>query len=341
MKIHILLKIVNGPYGGSHQFLRALKKYFIKKGVYEDDPKKADIILFNSCQNMTKTAKIKLKYFNKIFVHRIDGPIRLYNNMCDKRDLVTNMGNELIADGTIFQSKWSREQNYALGLKENNFETIIINTPDSSIFNRAGKVSSDENRKIRLIATSWSPNWNKGFDAYKWLDNNLDFSRYEMTFIGNSPIEFKNIKWIKPLPSEELAKQLKQHDIYITASRKDSCSNSLIEALHCGLPAIAYNDGGHPEIVDKGGELFNEPEEIPNLIEKIISNYDYYSSNINLPTLDEVGELYYKFMKNIYEKVESEEYSPKNFTYYDYLKIKSVVSYWKFSGVIFSIKNKL
>ena len=110
MKIHILLKIVNGPYGGSHQFLRALKKYFIKKGVYEDDPKKADIILFNSCQNMTKTAKIKLKYFNKIFVHRIDGPIRLYNNMCDKRDLVTNMGNELIADGTIFQSKWQENK---------------------------------------------------------------------------------------------------------------------------------------------------------------------------------------------------------------------------------------
>ena len=341
MNVYISLKIVNGPYGGSHQFLRTLKKYFVKHHIYEDNPKKADVVLFNGCQDIIETAKIKLKYPNKIFIHRIDGPIRLYNTMNDRRDLVTNIANRLIADGTIFQSTWSREQNYKLGLRKNNFETIIMNAPNPSIFNKHEKIPFDKHRKIRLIATSWSSNWNKGFDVYKWLDENLDFSKYEMTFIGNSPIKFKNIKWIKPLPSEELAKQLKQHDIFVTASKKDPCSNSLIEALNCGLPAIAYNDGGHPEIVNKGGELFNKPDEIPNLIEKIVSNYDYYIENINLPTLYEVGEQYYKFMKYIYEKVESEEYTPKNFTYYDYLKIKSVVSYWKFSGVIFSIKNKL
>jgi glycosyltransferase involved in cell wall biosynthesis len=261
--------------------------------------------------------------------------------MNDRRDLVTNIANRLIADGTIFQSIWSREQNYKLGLKKNNFETIIMNAPNPSIFNKYERIPFDKHRKIRLIATSWSSNWNKGFDVYKWLDENLDFSKYEMTFIGNSPIEFKNIKWIKPLPSEELAKQLKQHDIYITASRKDPCSNSLIEALNCGLPAIAYNDGGHPEIVGAGGELFNKPEEIPKLIEKIILYYDYYSSSINLPTLDEVGEQYCKFMNDIYEKVKDKEYTPKKFSYYDYLKIKLIIYYWKFNEIIYTVKNKI
>jgi glycosyltransferase involved in cell wall biosynthesis len=336
-----MFEFKEGPWGGGNQFLKALKNEFIKIGVYEEIPEKADVILFNSHHNLKKVISLKQEFPSKIFVHRVDGPIFLIRNRDLHIDKTLFEINHKVADATIFQSNWSKLKCYSLALKRNNFETIIMNAPDPSIFNRKGKIPLGENRKIRLIATSWSSNWNKGFDVYKWLDENLDFSKYEMTFIGNSPIKFKNIKWIRPLPSEELAKQLKQHDIFITASRKDPCSNSLIEALHCGLPAIAYNDGGHPEIIGAGGELFNKPEEIPNLIEKIILNYDYYLSSINLPTLDEVGEQYYKFMNNIYEKVKDKEYTPKKFSYYDYLKIKLIIYYWKFSGVIFSIKNKL
>ncbi len=340
MKINIMFKFKEGPWGGGNQFLNALKNEFIKMGAYEKIPEKANVILFNSHHNLQQVISLKRKYPNKIFVHRVDGPIFLIRNKDLYIDKILFEVNNKVADATIFQSNWSKLKCRSLGLKEN-FEIIIMNAPNTLIFNKEGKIPFKNKKKIKIIATSWSSNWNKGFDVYKWLDNNLDFSRYEMTFIGNSPIEFKNIKWIKPLPSEELAMQLKQHDIYITASRKDPCSNSLIEALHCGLPAIAYNDGGHPEIVNNGGELFNEPEEIPNLIEKIISNYDYYVENINLPTLEEVGGQYYKFMKYIYEKVKSEEYSPKNFTYYDYLKTKSMIYYWKFNEIFYIIKNKM
>lgn len=116
-----------------------------------------------------------------------------------------------------------------------------------------------------------------------------------MTFVGNSPVEFDNITHISPKPSEELASILKNHDIFITGSEKDPCSNSLIEAMHCGLPAIALNSGGHPEIIGRGGELFNDFNSLVNSIKKVAKKYSNYQKSINLPSIDKVAKKYHKF----------------------------------------------
>jgi hypothetical protein len=34
--------------------------------------------------------------------------------------------------------------------------------------------------------TSWSDNERKGADTLAWLDRNLDFDRYELTFVGRA-----------------------------------------------------------------------------------------------------------------------------------------------------------
>lgn len=341
MKIHILFKFKESASGGGNQFLKALRNYFISIDSYTDTPQDADVILYNSHQFISELVAVKQQLPDKIFVHRVDGPIRLYNSMNDKRDSITNIANKYIADGTIFQSNWSKERNYEMGLKKNNFETTILNAPDPEIFNRDGKVAFSMNRKIKLIATSWSANMKKGFEVYKWIDENLDFNKYEMTFVGNSPVKFKNIIQKKPMNSKQLAKELKNNDIFITASQKDPCSNSLIEALHCGLPAVGLNDGGHTEIICNSGEVFNQKEEIPELIERIVNNYETYQKNINLPTIDEVGELYFNFLKSIYDKKKSNGYNPKNPTSFDYLKIRSYVVLWNFEEKLYAIKKRI
>ncbi|MCF6366598.1 MAG: glycosyltransferase [Bacteroidales bacterium] len=304
MKINIFYKINKGPYGGGNQFLKALRDYFISINVYEENSANADIILFNSHHNFSELIKFKQKHPEKIFVHRIDGPVTFIRKNDTQTDRLIYKINNIIADASIFQSDWSKQKNYELGIKKKKFESIIINAPNPLIFNNQKKTSFNKNSKVRLIATSWSHNLIKGFEVYKWLDESLDFSKYEMTFCGNSPFKFRNIRHIKPLPSTKLAKELKKHDIFITASQKDPCSNSLIEALHCGLPAIVLNDGGHPEIIKKGGVVFNNKEEIPQLIEIIIADYDFYSSIINLPNMTETGKKYFDFIKSVVEQKE-------------------------------------
>ena len=205
IKVHILFEFKEGPWGGGNQFLKSLKQYLQAVEVYEADVQKADVILLNSYQYIHQAARLKLDHPDKLFIHRIDGPIRLYNEKSDRRDFITNIASRLIAEATIFQSEWSRKENYQLGLKKNRFETVITNAPDPMIFNRQGKQAFSADRKTKLIAASWSPNWNKGFRVYQWLDENLDFDKYEMVFVGNSPVKFKNITHKPPLKIVELA----------------------------------------------------------------------------------------------------------------------------------------
>jgi len=122
---------------------------------------------------------------------------------------------------------------------------------------------------------------------------------------------------------------LKDHNIYITASRNDPCSNALIEALHCGLPAVARDDGGHPEIIGEAGEFFEDEMGVIGAINKVAQNYDYYQQRINLPTLDEVGQRYYQFAQTIYENHSSGNYCPKQTSFFGTIGVRIKTLKWK------------
>ena len=329
-KIHILYEFTEAPWGGGNQFLKALRDYFGRQGVYTEGPAEANIILFNSHHYLDELLEFKKRHPGKLLLHRVDGPISYVRGRDKAIDKIIFQFNNFLADGTVFQSNWSRDMNYELGIKKAPYETTIINAPAPEIFNRQGKSRPAE--KIRLIATSWSGNIRRGFDTYEYLDKHLDFNRYEMTFVGNSPIEFKNIQWIKPVPSRELADILREHDIYITASKNDPCSNSLIEALHCGLPAVARNDGGHPEIIRDAGELFRDESDIIEAIEKVSGNYDHYQQRISLPTIDEVGQRYYDFARSIYNDCSGGGYQPKRINGFGNLLLKMKLLQWQASN---------
>jgi glycosyltransferase involved in cell wall biosynthesis len=309
-KINILYEFQEGPWGGGNQFLKALREYLRKAGVYAENPDTARVVLFNSHQCLDKILGLRRKHADKIFLHRVDGPVSFVRGRDRGVDKAIIRHNNLCTDGTIFQSQWSQEKNYELGMKPQPYETIITNAADPSIFYPKGE-DTPSGRKIRLIATSWSENMRRGFDIYQYLDDYLDFDKYEMTFVGNSPIEFKNIKSLKPAPSHELAAILREHDIYITASRNDPCSNSLIEALSCGLPAVARHDGGHPEVVGQAGAFFKGKGNVIEAIDKVAQNYSEYRARIDRPSLDEIGGRYYQFAGAVYSDYRSGKYVPK------------------------------
>jgi glycosyltransferase involved in cell wall biosynthesis len=329
VKVHILFEFQQGPWGGGNQFLKSLKKYLYSIGAYDENVETSQVILFNSHQGISKVAKAKLNYPEKAFVHRIDGPIRLYSRTNDRRDNVIFSANRYLADATVFQSTWSRQQNHRLGLHRKSFETIIHNAPEPTVFNCWGKIPFSTQRKVRLIATSWSSNWKKGFDVYQWLDENLNFNKYEMTFVGNSPVIFKNIVTKPPLTSIEMANELKKNDIFIFASPIEACSNSLLEALHCGLPVIAADSSSNPELVAKAGEVFDMPDEIPQLLDKIITRYADYQAAISMPSADEVGRQYCDFISFVHRQVQNNTAGLKHFGWPAYLRVMTAIYRWK------------
>lgn len=294
-KVHIFFAVKQGPSGGGNQFLKALRGRFKEEGCYEESVEKADVILFNSHQHFGELLKVRLNNPHKLYVHRVDGPMRLYNVSNDKRDFIVNFLNRHVADKTIFQSKWSKECSLKLGASGKIKNTVILNAPDPSVFFNKNK-GGHHHGKIKVVMTSWSKNFKKGFSIYEWLDQNLDPSKFELHFVGRSPIRFENIKCHGAMSSKELVSLYQKMHIYLTASENDPCSNSLIEAMHCGLPAIALKSGGHPEIVGKAGELFLEKEQVEKLICKVFENYQSYAGKTVLPDLNTVSKLYEDFL---------------------------------------------
>lgn len=305
IKVHVFYEPLDGPWGGGNQFLKALKQSFIKKGIHAPLEEAQAVLVnshhFSSSQNLEKLLNHLQKNPHTALIHRADGPVTLIRSQDEGTDKLIFSFNQKFADATVFQSQWCLDNCAKLGMDIGKPHRIIFNAPDPQLFYpQDGK---DRGQKIKIIATSWSPSASKGFSTYQWMDRHLDWGKYSMTFVGNTPIDFHNINHIPPVPSKELGAILRDHDIYITASQNDPCSNSLIEALHCGLPALVLKDGGHPEITRDAGCCFEANEDIPSLLEKMSDNLDGYRKKIHMPDIDEISQTYLNFMENTYEGI--------------------------------------
>jgi len=280
------------PYGGGNQFMIALEGALLRKGmkVVRNTGVGADAHVIQSIWFDRKTFESELETGAAV-IHRVDGPIQLYRGNDFESDALCYEINRELADVTIMQSSWSMDQTHNLGFSPKR-PVLMWNSCDPTIFNREGKTPFSPDRKIKIISTAWSNNPRKGRDTYKWLDDNLDFDRYEYTFVGRIDESFTNIQVRDPVDSTTLAQYLKEHDIYLTASQKDPCSNSLVEALSCGLPAIYLLDGGHPELVEYGGLGFHEKETIPGLLERITSHYGSFQNPIWIDSIDDLAQKY-------------------------------------------------
>jgi len=286
------------PTGGGHQFLRAFWKQAELKGLRVENntiSRTTRACLFNSF-NFRESRLARLKRNSVLYAHRVDGPIDVYRGRDDGVDRGIQAANQKFADKTIFQSQYSLRKHLELGMEFKN-PVVIMNAADPEIFHSQGRSLFSRNQKVRLIASSWSDNINKGALDYQWLDEHLDWDRYEMTFVGRSPITFKNIQMLPAVDSYRMAELFRSHDVYITASKNDPCSNSLIEAMTCGLPAIYLKSGGHPEIVQQAGVGFDSVEEIPEALEQVSGQYEAFQSRILLPSMQEVSERYLEILE--------------------------------------------
>lgn len=295
--ISVFHEFAPAPAGGGHQFLRALKREWERRGLR---------IEVNSVSGGTRAVLLnsynfdadRFRFLHRAgcrVVHRVDGPLSVYRGFDDGADQKIAEWNREFAQATVFQSRFSLAAHAELGLAFRD-PVVIPNAADPEIFFPPERSSLPKGRKLRVISTSWSDNRNKGAETYEWLDRNLDFSRVEYTFVGRLPTVMNNIRVVSPVPSRELAELLRGHDVYLTASRNDPCSNSLIEALSCGLPAIHLKSGGHPEIAGEAGMGFEKAEDVPALLDRMAAEIEEFRGKIRSPRIADVADRYLEVM---------------------------------------------
>ena len=201
------------PAGGGHQFLRALVRELETRGLSIEHDRISGgtpACLFNSFNFDFRRVR-RFAGRGARMVHRVDGPIGVYRGFDDGTDARIVAINADLADATILQSRFSLEKHRELGVELRD-PVVVPNAADPAIFHPPAAREPLDGRKIRIVAASWSDNPRKGGDALTWLDRNLDFARFEVTFAGRAPRAFERIRVVGPLGSNRLADLMRVHD---------------------------------------------------------------------------------------------------------------------------------
>jgi glycosyltransferase involved in cell wall biosynthesis len=82
------------------------------------------------------------------------------------------------------------------------------------------------------------------------------------------------VRFRDPVPQGELFNLFQDYDIYLFPSLYEPFALTLIYALHAGIPTIASDIGGNPEIIfdEKTGLLFSK-NNAPDMKDKVIILY--------------------------------------------------------------------
>ena len=286
------------PYGGGNQFLVALVEELRRRGLSVELNRVSGgtpVCLFNSF-NFDFARLRRFAREGVRMVHRVDGPISVYRGFDDGTDSRIAEINAELAHATIVQSRYSLDAHRQLGI-ELRSPVVVSNSVDPAIFHPPAGRAPLDGRRVRVISTSWSDNPNKGGEVLAWLDENLDDARYELTFVGRTTQTFRRIRSVPPIPSAAVAEELRAHDVFLAPSRFDPCSNALLEALACGLPAVFRASGGHPELVGDAGVPFEAPEEVPAALDRLVEELDERRAAIHVRPIGEVADRYVEVLR--------------------------------------------
>jgi len=267
MKVLVNRKVVEGPWGGGNNFVRALCKGLSDQGHVVTHKLDSDIDCFflvdprpdGDCPGLSHLMQDRQKFGHVKIIQRI--------NECDARKNTEHMDPLLLhcsdfINRTIFVSSWMENYFMQKGWKCSDVISIH-NGVDKTVFRPGTRPSG---RLKSVVAHHWSNNLLKGFDAYEFLDYMAGKDQIEFTYIGRHRDTFKNTRCIDPCAGHELGRRLMGHDVYISGSRFDPGPNHVLEAIASGLPTYVHANGGGAVEFAGHDHTFSNLSELEDLI---------------------------------------------------------------------------
>jgi sugar transferase (PEP-CTERM/EpsH1 system associated) len=107
--------------------------------------------------------------------------------------------------------------------------------------------------------------------------------RLRLVIIGDGPLKEQAIRLLRAAQAESLAwlpgertdipEIMQALDLFVLPSLAEGISNTILEAMACGLPVVATRVGGTPELVDEGKTGFLVPPADPASMAHAIGRY--------------------------------------------------------------------
>lgn len=333
-KIGVMDASVTNLNGGPKVFMLRLKEAIIKKEIYSENEfnkwinlsfKEIPKFVENRLEEVALTVRFD-GIWNTTFIPRWFFPkiARNVNTIVFKQLNKTILNNYKLADRVIYQSEFSKFQTEKLLFERFKLNvppkesTIIYNGVDLERFKPMKGYRDEESFPNILISHRLAPS-KRAHQAYLIIERLIkQYPNLKVHVVGGgirNPFHFgrdsraemiKDIRkrglskyfvfhgYIEP---EQLAKTYNKCDFMLNLSYADPCPNVVVEAMACGLPVIAPNHGGIPELVGDHRLLIDEAIDVkdfqsryvyqdiplinPNEYEKkimlLLQDLDYYS----------------------------------------------------------------
>ncbi|MCG6871108.1 MAG: glycosyltransferase [Gammaproteobacteria bacterium] len=238
--------------GGANSFsLNA--RFWARKNGYQicDDIADADVAIVMANRGINEKELRRAKHNNCFVVHRIDEFLggNMAKSKAQKHAMIRQL-NEY-ADVTVFQSDFVRKTALPfLGCDEH---VVIRNGTDPLRFRPARQPGTD----IGYVA--WAPDKNKRLDLVMAEIARRPHERFRMVGpfdcagdqinADRGTINARGARKWANMPAE-----FHKMKVLFFPAQYQPCSNTVIEAISCGVPVCYHDSGGTPELVRNCGE---------------------------------------------------------------------------------------
>lgn len=256
MKIYLAdydSQAIGGGFGFARKFSAIMEPHL-------SDYDSAHIYFIPSASMVAREAVLQARADGKRIVLRVDNIIRNSRNRNTGMSRMKDFAD--MADLVIFQSEFA--ENLLNPFLQTENWRVILNGVDAGLFNTRArqktdgnqyiysKYSSDETKNFEMARLSFSAIAQQNSEAYLHLVGRFDAAveQYNFDFYNGERYNYYGI-----VDEVEMAHILKGCDHLIYTYFNDACSNTLIEALRCGLdvcdPYGMSKTGGAGEILQK------------------------------------------------------------------------------------------
>jgi len=204
-------------------------------------------------------------------VQRLDGinwiqrvrPVSLKHTLrAEYGNLVLALIRRFVADRIVYQSGFSRwwwDERFG---KLNKPQTLVYNGVDLQVYSPAGEPRTSAISAYRLLVVEGSlgGGYENGLENAIRLAERLAARgwRMEVQVVGEVAVALKAewaeksalpLRWIGLVKREEIPLLDRSAHLLFSADVHPACPNSVIEALACGLPVVAFDTGSLSELV--------------------------------------------------------------------------------------------
>jgi glycosyltransferase involved in cell wall biosynthesis len=267
LKIGLLYEHTSEPWGGINAFFRNFARQLSSETRWQlsSNLTAADIVLsaghYRGPGKLLKTSHLKnissgrwmhhplgLIHSRKLkkIVFRLDGIRSIYSGQSASTDSLL-FGNLPYSDAVVFQSEFCRSSFDSMNVQYPGNHKTIINGANPEVFYPREGVLALTN-KLNVLTSSWSTNYNKGFELIARLSEQDDV---DVNHVGHWPNDIgpREVNLLGVKNEEEIADYLREAHFLFFPAVNEACSNTVVESLACGVPVIYMKSGGTEEIV--------------------------------------------------------------------------------------------